>query len=124
MYKRVSGVKFWLLGYITWGIYPLIIWGRMTQNMNKMARQVGEPGIPSYATSVLLGFVTFGIYSIIWIFRFFGLATRLSERASAGITPSSTFVKFLMSCIPIYSFFWLAGVNNDLIAAYKKLHVR
>ena len=52
MYKRVSGASFWLLGYVTFGIYPLVIWGRITKNMNKMARKVGEKTISSFAVYV------------------------------------------------------------------------
>lgn len=121
MYKRVSGVAFWLLGSVTCGIYPLIIWGRMAKNLNAMARKVGEDTIPSYCAAFWLGFVTFGIYPIVWLFKFFGLASRLNQRACAGVAPSQTFVMFLMSLIPVYSFFWVAGMNNKLAYAYEQL---
>lgn len=119
MYKRISGLKFWLLGYITFGIYPLYIWHKMSKNLNKMARKVGEKGIRSYISSILLGCITFGIYPIVWIFKFYGLASRLNAKANAGVAPSGAFVMFLMSCIPVYSFFWMADMNNKLIDAYK-----
>lgn len=121
MYKRVSGVKFWLLGCVTCGIYPIIIWRRMTKNLNKMARKTDEKTIRGYIGAMLLGCVTFGIYPIVWIFKFFALASRLNEKASAGVAPSNTFVMFLMSCIPIYSFFWMANMNNKLAEAYENL---
>ena len=121
MYKRVSGVKFWLLGFITLGIYPLVIWCRITNNMNAMAQKVGEQTIMGYIGAMLLGCVTFGIFPIIWIFKFFGLATRLNAKANAGVTPANTFAKFLMSIIPIYSFFWMADMNNKLAIAYEKM---
>ena len=120
MYKRVSGASFWLLGYVTFGIYPLVIWGRITKNMNKMARKVGEKTISSFAVSVLLSCITFGIFGIIWTFKFFGLASRLNRRANAGVSPSNAFVMFIMSCIPIFSFFWMAGMNNKLADAYER----
>lgn len=122
MYKRVSGAKFWLFGYITFGIYPLVIWCRITKNMNAMARKVGEKTIRGYIGAILLGCITFGIYPLVWLFKFFGLATRLNARVPAGVGPTSTFVKFLMSCIPIYSFFWMAGMNNKLADAYEKIN--
>ena len=121
MFKRVSGVKFWLLSCITFGIYAIVTWCRMTNNMNTIAYQVGETPIRGYIGAMLLGCITCGIYPLIWLFRFFGLATRLSERTSAGITPEGTFVKFLMSMIPIYSFFWMADMNNRLVDAYEAM---
>lgn len=121
MYKRVSGVKFWLLGYCTFGIYPIYIWHKMAKNLNKMAHKVGESTICGYIGAMLLGCVTFGIFPIIWIFKFFSLASRLNAKANAGVAPSGTFVMFLMSMIPVYSFFWMANMNNHLVDAYKKL---
>lgn len=121
MFKRVSGVKFWLLGCCTFGIYPIVIWCRMTNNLNAMARKVGEKTIRGYIGAMLLGCITFGIVPLVWIFKFFRLASRLNARANAGVGPSATFVMFLMSCIPVYSFFWMAGMNNKLAAAYEKI---
>ena len=119
MLKRLSGAKFWLLGWITFGIYRIVAWCRMTNNLNAMAYQLGETPIRGYFGAMLLGCVTFGIYPLVWFFKFFGLATRLSEKTNAGITPCGTFGKFLMTWIPIYSFFWVAKMNNRLIDAYE-----
>ena len=119
--KRVSGVKFWLLGILTEGIYSLVIWGRMANNLNAMARKVGEKQIRSFFGAFLLGFITFGIYPVVWTFKFAGLASRLNARVNAGIAPSGAFGIFIMGFIPIYSFFWLANMNNTLIDAYKKI---
>ena len=119
--KRVSGVKFWLLSAFTYGIYGLVIWGRMTNNLNAMARKVGEKQIRSFFGAFLLGCITFGIYTWVWMFKFAGLASRLNARANVGISPSGTFGIFIMGFIPVYSFFWLANMNNTLINAYKKI---
>ena len=121
MYKRVSGVKFWLLGCATFGIYPIIVWCRMTNNLNAMAQKVGEATIRGYIVAALLGCITCGVYPIVWLFKFFSLASRLNQKAGAGVAPSGTFVMFLMSCIPVYSFFWMAGMNNKLAEAYEKM---
>ena len=121
MYRRVSGIKFWLLSYCTFGIYPIIIWRRMGKNLNKMARAVGDDPIGGYIGALLLGFVTFGIYPFIWLIRFFCLAARLNEKAGNVVSPSNGFLMFLMSCIPVYSFFWMAKMNNNLVAAYKNM---
>lgn len=119
MYKRVSGLKFWLLGCCTFGIYPLYIWHKMTKNLNRMAKKADEKTIRGYIGAMLLGCITFGIYPLVWLFKFFGLASRLNAKANAGVAPSGAFVMFLMSCIPIYSFFWMANMNNKLVDAYK-----
>ena len=121
MYKRVSGVKFWLLGCITFGIYPLYIWHKMAKNLNKMAEKAGEKKIRGYIGAMLLGCITFCIYPIVWIFKFFGLASRLNQKANAGVSPAGAFVMFIMSCIPIYSFFWMANMNNKLVDAYENM---
>lgn len=120
MLKRVSAIKFWLLGSITFGIYPIVVWCRMTNNLNKMAWKAGENQIRGYIGAMLLGCITFGIYPLVWVFKFFGLATRLNAKANAGVAPTGAFVMFLMSYIPIYSFFWMANMNNKLVAAYEK----
>lgn len=120
MLKRVSGIKFWLLGYITFGIYPIAMWCRMTRNLNKMAWKASEKPIRGYIGAMLLGCITFGIVPLVWLFKFFGLASRLNAKANAGVAPSGTFVMFLMSCIPLYSFFWMAKMNNKLCVAYEK----
>jgi len=123
MYKRVSGAKFWLLSCITFGIYSIVTWSRMTKNLNDMAVKAGEQPIRGYVGAFFLGFITFGIYPIVWMFKFYGLAGRLSYRASAGVSPSGTFGKFIMGFIPIYSFFWLAGLHNKLADAYERLNM-
>lgn len=120
MYSRISGAKFWLLGYVTLGIYPIVVWFKMTNNLNAMARKAGESTIASYLAPFLLSGITFGIYPLIWMFKFFGLASRLNAKASAGVAPSNAFVMFLMSFIPIYSFFWMAKMNNQLVDAYER----
>lgn len=121
MYSRISGVKFWLLGIVTCGIYPIVMWCKMTNNLNAMAAKVGEAPIQGYIVAWLLGMITCGIYPIVWMFKFFGLASRLNEKANAGVAPSGTFVMFLMSWIPVYSFFWMANMNNSLVDAYEKM---
>ena len=121
MYRRVSGAKFWLLGYCTLGIYPLVVWHRMAKNLNRMAPTVGDDSIGGFIGAYLLGLVTFGIYPLIWMIRFFCLAARLNEKGNAGVAPANGFLMFLMSCIPVYSFFWMAKMNNELVDAYQNM---
>ena len=122
MYSRISGAKFWLLGIVTFGIYPIVVWCKMVRNLNAMGSKVGERAIRGYIAAILLGCVTCGIYPIVWLFKFFGLASRLNARANAGVSPAGTFPMFLMSIIPIYSFFWMANMNNKLANAYEQIN--
>ena len=118
-YKRMSGLLFFLLSFCTFGIYPLCMWARMTKNMNKMAKTVGEKPIMRFLPAMLLGCITCGIFEIIWIIKFFCLMAKLNQAKDAGIGPRAWILMFLMSCIPVYSFFWLAKANNKLIDAYS-----
>ena len=119
MYKRVSGVLFWLLSGVTFGIYPLVIWASMTKQHNKMAESVGQKKIMGFIPALLLGCITFGIVPFFWMFKFFGQMAKLNREKNAGIGPSNAFLMFIMSYIPIFSFFWLAGAHNKLVDAYK-----
>ncbi len=114
MYKRVNWLAFWLLNYITCGIYGIVVWYQMTKDMNAMAEKVGEKTIMGFIPQLLIGCVTCGIYSIVWIFQFFALMGKLSDKYDAGVTPDGAFVKVIMSIIPIYSFYWLADSFNKL----------
>ena len=120
MYKRISGVKFWLLNAITFGIYGIVIWARMSKQQNKMAEEIGEKTIMGYIPALLLGCITFGIVSFIWIIKFFIQASKLNAAKNAGIAPANGFVMFIMSFIPIYSFFWVANAHNKLCDAYER----
>ena len=117
----MSGLKFWILSIFTLGIYGLAMWCRMTNNLNAMATKVGEKNIRGFIGAILLGFITFGIVPFVWTCKFYGLAARLNRKASAGVSPSGGFWMFIVSCIPIVSFFWMAKMNNKLIDAYENM---
>ena len=119
MYTRISWVKWWLLGIVTFGIYNLIMWHKMTKNLNQMSEAVGEKKIMGFIPQLLLGFVTCGIVSIIWIIKFFAKLSKLNAAKNAGLAPANGFVMFLISLVPIYSFVWLAGANNKLADVYE-----
>lgn len=114
MYKRVNWLLWWLVGYVTCGIYGMYVWYQMTKDMNAMAEKAGEKTIMGFIPQLLLGIVTCGIYSLIWMFQFFGLMTRLSDRYNAGITPENTFIKFILAYVPIFSFYWIADSFNKI----------
>ena len=117
MYKRVNWLTFWLVGAVTCGIYALIVWNGMTRDMNDMADKVGENRITGFIPSIFLGIITCGIYSIVWLFKFYGLMGRLSNKYNACVMPENTFVKFLIAYVPVFSFYWLATSFNMLADA-------
>ncbi|MBQ3547894.1 MAG: DUF4234 domain-containing protein [Clostridia bacterium] len=114
MYTRINWITWWLLNIVTCGIYGIYIWYKMTKDLNDMAEKVDEKPVMGYILQLLLGCVTCGIYSIVWMFQFFGLMSRLSDKYGAEITPESSFVKVIISIIPIYSFYWMADAYNKL----------
>ena len=120
MYKRFSGAKWLILSIITCGLYNLIMWIRMTKQHNKMAESIGAKKIMGFIPQLLLGCITFGIVSFIWIIKFYCQISRLNVEKKAGIIPANAFLIFLMSIIPVYSYFWLASANNKLIDAYTE----
>ena len=117
MYKRISGVKWLILPCVTFGIYALVVWVRMTRNYNRIAAANGKKTIMCFIPQLLLGCITFGIVPIVWMFKFYGLMCGLNRDLSAGVSPSNGFVMFLMSCIPFYSYFWLAKAHNQIVSA-------
>ena len=118
MYKRYSGIKLWLLSYITCGIYGIIVWHTMVKEHNKMADSIGEKKIMGYIPACLLSFITCGIFGIIWFFKYFSQLKNLDEAKDAGVTPSNRLIMMLIALIPIYSCFWIAKASNKLAEAY------
>ncbi len=115
MYKRYSGLAFWLLSMITFGIYAIIVNYSMSEQHNHMAEKLGEKKIISFIAAFLLSFVTFGIASIVWFFLFYGQVSRLNKKLEAGIVPKNALLMVICCCIPIFSFFWMAGAHNKLV---------
>lgn len=114
MYTRINWITWWLLNIVTCGIYGIYIWYKMTKDLNDMASKVDEKPVMGFILQLLLGCVTCGIYSIVWMFQFFGLMGKLSDKYGAGITPEGSFLKVIFSIIPIYSFYWMADAYNKL----------
>ena len=114
MYGRINWITWFLLNIVTCGIYGMYIWYKMTKDMNDIAGKVDEKPIMGFILQLLLGVITCGIWSIVWMFQFFGLMGRLSDKYGAGITPENAFVKLIISIIPIYSFYWMADAYNKL----------
>lgn len=57
-----------LLSLVTFGIYSIIFWYKLTGDINKVCKGYGTDSI-NYLLVFLLGMVTFGIYPIIWLYQ-------------------------------------------------------
>ena len=119
MYKRISGWKFFLLNIVTFNIYGIYIWSKLGSDHNKMAEKVRAKTLMPYIVAFLLGCITFGIVPLIWNLCFFSQMATLNEKKGAGLTPKNWFLMFLMSCIPVYSCFWVAKTHNKLAEVYE-----
>ncbi len=64
-------LKMLLLGFITFGIYPLVIWTCMSSDINVIAsRYDGKKTMNFCLLTFIVAPITFGIGSIVWIHRF------------------------------------------------------
>lgn len=97
-----SLVKMVLLGLITAGIYPLVIWSRIVTEMNIAAsRKDGKRTMP-YCAMLMLAPVTLGIYPFVWMHHF-------CERVDQQLKIRSCDYRFGAND------FWLWGVLGSLI---------
>lgn len=65
-----SLLKMFLLGLITAGIYPTVIWSRIVTELNITAsRNDGKRTIP-YFGMMMLTPITFGVFTFVWMHRF------------------------------------------------------
>ena len=97
-----SLVKMVLLGLITAGIYPLVIWSRIVTEMNIAAsRKDGKRTMP-YCAMLMLAPVTLGIYPFVWMHHF-------CKRVDQQLKIRSCDYRFGASD------FWLWGVLGSLI---------
>ena len=58
--------KTFLLSFLTFGIYGIIVWVRLVDNINTLASPYDRKETMHYLLACLLSFVTFGIYAFIW----------------------------------------------------------
>lgn len=116
--RKFSWVAWWLLGIVTCGIYQLYVWYAMTENVNEIAIKHGLKPIMGFIPSFLLGIVTCGIYSIVWQFKFYNLQIKAAEASGIRLTPAhSSFLMFILTFVPIYSFIFITENNNRLVDA-------
>ena len=65
-----SLLKMALLGLITGGIYPMVIWSRIVTEMNIVASREDGKVTMSYFAMLMLTPITLGIYTFVWMHRF------------------------------------------------------
>lgn len=105
-----SWVKMMLLGIVTLGIYPVVIWSRMATELNIAAsRYDGKRTMPWFAM-VLLSVVTLSVFGFVWHHRFCRrIGTELKRRR----------INFQLSPRD----FWLWNVLGSLILAGPVVYV-
>ena len=65
-----SLLKMVLLGLITAGIYPMVIWSRIVTEINIAASRTDGKRTMPYFAMLMLTSVTLGIYPLVWMHRF------------------------------------------------------
>ncbi len=76
--KERSFLAYIILSIITFGIYPIIYWTKISNEVNILCEGDGKKTM-KYVFAWLLNFVTLGIFGIIWEYQ---LAKRLQENAA------------------------------------------
>ncbi len=76
--KKRNYVTYLLLSIITFGIYHIIFWNKISKEVNVLCEGDGKKTM-KYVFAWLLSFVTFGIFGVIWKCK---LIDRLKTNAS------------------------------------------
>lgn len=113
-FRRYNGVKWLILSIVTCGIYSIIVWVKMTNDHNKMAQALGGKKVMGFIPAILLGIITCDIYTIIWLVKFYSQFAFINKESGANVAPQNGFLMFLMSCIPVYSYIWMANTHNAI----------
>ena len=119
MYKRISGVRWWLLDLVTFHIYGYVLLHRITKDFNQMGEVVNEKKIMGFVPAFFLGYVTCRVFHVIWVCKFFLLISHLNAKKDATISPANGFLIFLLALVPVYRYFWMANVYNKLAYAFE-----
>lgn len=97
-----SWIKVLLLSMVTCGIYGIITYCKLTDDVNTICRPYDNKTTMNYFLAMLLGSVTCGIYPIVWIHNFCNrIGDNLKNRGIATDFSASTF--------------WLWGVLGSFI---------
>ena len=118
MRKRYEFVTTLILSLVTCGIYALIMWADMANNLNELDTSGEKDLANAWLAMLILTPITCGIYGIIWQIRFF--TKLINVQKAKGVNPSPTdqpILLWLICCyIPIYSFYAICDNYNKAIA--------
>ena len=119
-----SVVKFFLLSLVTFGIYDLIFFYTLNEDMNLIQKEKGKKQM-NFIAVVLLGMVTLGIVPLIWFIK---LVYRISEEAKERrvepvynplwVVLASLLLGFTVVC-PIIAIHQLCQTMNALAEEYN-----
>ena len=59
----------WLLTFVTCGIYPLVMWSRMSVEINMVASRYDGKRTTHFIWLPILGALTLGIYMFVWLHK-------------------------------------------------------
>jgi hypothetical protein len=101
--KKVKWLALLILPWITFGIYHLVAYARMSKNSNNIAESCGEKKIIGYIPAFFLGFVTCGALWIVWQVKY--QKQQIAIANANGISPKpvkNAFVLFLIRFVPVF----------------------
>ena len=79
-------IKFYLLSFLTFGIYGLVVLSKVSSEINLVARRDGKHTMHFLLIYFIFSWLTFGIAPIVWIHR---LCNRMGNQLVARSLPYS-----------------------------------
>ena len=79
-------IKFYLLSFLTFGIYALVVLSKVSSEINLVARRDGKHTMHFLLIYFIFSWLTFGIAPIVWIHR---LCNRMGNQLVARSLPYS-----------------------------------
>lgn len=121
MFKRINWLAMWLLGAVTFGIFEIVMWFRITKQQNEMAERLGEKRVMNYIAVFLLGCVTCGIVPLIWCLLFFKQQKNLAEAKGIDLFPTTNaFVLWILMLVPVFRYYVLCTNHNKLCDVFEE----
>lgn len=102
--KERSFLALLLFGVLTFGIYPIVYWTKISNDVNTLCEGDGQKTM-KYVFVWLLNFVTLGIFGLVWKFK---IAQRLKDNApryNIKFSESGALVLLFTLLIPVVGSF-------------------
>ncbi len=103
-----------LLSIITFGIYLIVLFCKLSTEINVVASRADGKHTPHYIVSILLSFITFGIYGLVWSHKY-------SERVGLEAARRNTGIQFGAADFWIWSILLTIIFVGPFIYLYKLL---